>query len=196
MCLVIDADWPNVMLLIYRAIMSKKDLWVFAYGSLIWNPGFDYVTKTKSTVYGYRRSFCMYSVVYRGTKDNPGLVLALEESTQSHCEGVAYLICSSQEQKVKDYLYAREMPTRAYIETVVPIRLEDDTTVDALTYVIDKTHDQYCGDISFDDKVNTILNSKGQAGSNIEYLKKTHLALESEQINDLDIFLLNKRVSE
>src|SRR5579859_6246974 len=48
---------------------TSEDYWVFAYGSLIWNPEFPYVDKAPALLRGYHRSFCLYSWHYRGTRD-------------------------------------------------------------------------------------------------------------------------------
>ena len=58
--------------------MAGTGLWVFGYGSLIWEPGFDFDDRRLATLHGYRRAFCMTSIVYRGTPEAPGLVLALD----------------------------------------------------------------------------------------------------------------------
>jgi cation transport protein ChaC len=71
-------------------------LWVFGYGSLIWQPGFDFDEKLVAVLHGYRRAFCMTSVVYRGTPEAPGLVLALDEEPGAHCVGVAYHVPAAQ----------------------------------------------------------------------------------------------------
>ena len=68
---------------------SEPQHWVFAYGSLMWDPGFPVAECVQARVEGYSRRFCMQSVHYRGTAENPGLVLALEHDREAHCVGLA-----------------------------------------------------------------------------------------------------------
>jgi len=74
--------------------MAQGDdrLWVFGYGSLIWDPGFDHEERVIARLSGWRRSFCMWSIHHRGTPEAPGLVLALDADGQGHCTGVAYRV--------------------------------------------------------------------------------------------------------
>ena len=71
-------------------LASGGDLWVFGYGSLMWRPGFAYTRRCKATLRGWRRSLCVYSHVYRGSPERPGLVLALDRG--GACPGVAFQV--------------------------------------------------------------------------------------------------------
>ena len=81
-------------------------MWVFGYGSLLWNPGFRYSKKEIARLDGYRRSFSMRSI-HRGTAENHGLVLALSIDRQSFCEGLAFKVEQSKEVETLDYLRGR-----------------------------------------------------------------------------------------
>jgi cation transport protein ChaC len=89
--------------------MRSDDLWVFAYGSLIWHPGFDFTEKRKAVLRGFRRAFCMTSIHYRGTPEAPGLVLALDRDRDGSCEGVVYRVPATAAQRTLDYLREREL---------------------------------------------------------------------------------------
>ncbi|EYD77557.1 Cation transport protein chaC [Rubellimicrobium mesophilum DSM 19309] len=70
-------------------MMNGNDLWVFAYGSLLWDPGFEPAEAVRARLDGWRRSFCMWSHMFRGSEEAPGLVLALDADPQASCEGLA-----------------------------------------------------------------------------------------------------------
>ncbi|MEX2518485.1 MAG: gamma-glutamylcyclotransferase, partial [Paracoccaceae bacterium] len=88
---------------------NARDLWVFAYGSLMWKPGFEHAERVRARLPGYVRRFCLDSITYRGTPDFPGLVLALDEEPGAFCEGVAYRAPSALRDDVHEYLRAREL---------------------------------------------------------------------------------------
>ena len=79
-------------------------MWVFGYGSLLWNPGFKPREEVIATLPGYHRSFCMRSIHHRGTEEKPGLVLALDEAEGAHCTGVALKVNEPEEEQVLEYL--------------------------------------------------------------------------------------------
>ena len=95
--------------------------WVFGYGSLIWHPGFDFDDKRLAVLHGWRRAFCMTSVVYRGTPEAPGLVLALDRDEGGHCLGVAYHVAPASSAATLAYLRERELVSYAYDEARVTL---------------------------------------------------------------------------
>lgn len=97
------------------------EFWVFGYGSLMWNPGFEFMERSEALVYGYRRSLCVRSFVHRGTRDNPGLVLGLDRG--GACRGMAFRISPEKWKEVIDYLRARELVTNVYLERRVRLQL-------------------------------------------------------------------------
>lgn len=167
------------------------DFWVFAYGSLIWNPGFDPAEKLRARLTGYRRSFCMSSVVYRGTPEAPGLVLALDAQAGAVCDGVAYRVGSGQAETVLSYLRERELVSSAYLEREVTLALSDGQQVQAITYIIDRAHMQYQGGLDISAQAQIIARAKGPAGSNRDYLVRTveslrALGIEDQELDQLD----------
>ena len=119
------------------------DLWVFGYGSLMWRPGFVYTLRSKAMLRGWRRSLCIYSHVYRGTRQEPGLVLGLDRG--GACPGVAFRVAAALSEPTIRYLREREQATSVYLERMVPVTLESGERVNALAYVADRLHDQYAG---------------------------------------------------
>ena len=84
-----------------------EDLWVFGYGSLMWQPQFPFEQRAQATVHGYHRAFCVYSHIWRGTRENPGLVLGLDNG--GSCRGVAYRVSAENAESTVEYLIRREM---------------------------------------------------------------------------------------
>jgi cation transport protein ChaC len=163
-------------------ILSEPPLWVFAYGSLIWNPGFAFLSKQKATLHGYHRSFCIYSHVHRGTRERPGLVLGLDRG--GACRGLAYQIEVRAHDEILAYLRAREQVTKVYREITINLRLGSGEKVRALTYVADRTHLQYAGRLSLERQLELIRHGHGQSGHNQDYLRNTHEHLATLNIHD------------
>jgi cation transport protein ChaC len=161
---------------------DEPDLWVFAYGSLIWNPGFPYKSREPATLIGYHRRYCILSEVYRGTPEAPGLVLGLEPG--GACEGVAYRVAGELAATTMQYLRERELITSVYIEMVVSIETRDGVRREAVTYVADTDHEQYVAGQDFDAMVETIASASGVAGPNYEYAINTWANLSGLGIDD------------
>ena len=170
--------------------------WVFGYGSLIWNPGFAAEERLLARLEGYHRSFCMASIVYRGTPDAPGLVLALDAMENAACEGVAYRVGREGAAEALDYLRARELVSSAYQEVMAPLSLRDGRQVQALAYVMDRAHEQYRGALSHQEQARIIARSTGSAGPNREYLNSTVESLRQLGLEDRDLFTLAEMVRD
>ncbi len=168
--------------------------WVFGYGSLLWNPGFDPVEQAHGTLSGYARSFCMRSIHHRGTEDDPGLVLALDEQSDSVCEGLALRVAEHEANTTLAYLRERELVSSAYLEKVLTVRLADGRVIDAVTYVIDPDHVQYCGTLDLEEQAQIISKAVGGRGPNSEYLFNTAAHLTEMGIPDAELDWLRARV--
>jgi len=167
-------------------------MWVFGYGSLLWNPGFEPAEIVTATLSGYHRSFCMLSIHHRGTVEEPGLVLALDEGDAT-CTGVAFRVGQADEARVLAELRERELISSAYLEKHVMLSLEDGREVEALAYVIDCAHDQYCK-FDLEKQAQLIARSVGNRGPNPEYLYNTAAHLDKMGIHDPDMIWLVDRV--
>jgi cation transport protein ChaC len=168
-------------------------MWVFGYGSLLWNPGFELREKAVGTLWGWHRSFCMRSIHHRGTVDDPGLVLALDAAEGAHCQGVAFAVAEGQEAQTLDYLRERELVSSAYLETHQEIVLRDGRRVEAVTYVIDPDHVQYCH-LELEEQARIIARAVGGRGPNTDYLHNTAEHLKELGIEDADLDWLSARV--
>lgn len=175
--------------------MDMRNLWVFGYGSLMWNPGFTYDARQVATLHGYRRSFCMRSIEHRGTPEQPGLVLALEEMADAQCQGVAIRATPDEAAQTLDYLRARELVTDAYLERICPVTLADGQVVQALTYVMDLSHVQYARGLTLEEQAQIIARAVGGRGPNTDYLSATVDALREQAIADTELHTLQKMVS-
>lgn len=169
-------------------------LWVFGYGSLVWNPGFEVREKIIATLPNYHRSFCMRSVHHRGTHEDPGLVLALDEDAGAVCQGVALAVADGAEDTTLEYLRERELISSAYLEKFLEIRLADGRHVEAVTYVVDPHHVQYCGGLPLEEQAEIIAHAHGGRGPNDEYLYNTAAHLSELGIHDDDLEWLTARV--
>lgn len=168
-------------------------MWVFGYGSLLWHPGFDPVESHRARLGGYHRSFSMLSIHHRGTVEKPGLVLALSKAPAASCTGMALRVADDQAEKVLAYLRERELVSAAYLERVLPVRLDDGREVEAVTYVIDPDHEQF---VSFDleTQARMIAHAHGGRGPNRDYLLNTAAHLDQLGIVDEDMAWLVTRV--
>lgn len=174
--------------------IAVDGFWVFGYGSLIWNPGFEAETRELATVKGYRRAFCLASIVYRGTPEAPGLVLALDAVEGAACEGVAFRVSKARAAETLDYLRGRELVSSAYQEREVVVELASGAAVPAVTYVMDRGHAQYRGSLSLAAQADIIARAVGPAGTNREYLLNTARALAEIGLHDPDLAWLAETV--
>ena len=169
--------------------------WVFAYGSLVWNPEFAPAERVLATLSGYRRAFCMSSIHHRGSEEEPGLVLALDAAQASACRGMALLIPEAEETAVLAALRERELVSSAYLETQLMVDLADGRRVQAVTYVIDPHHVQYIH-LSLEEQAQVISTAVGGRGPNTEYLYNTAAHLSELGIKDEELDWLSARVRD
>ena len=169
-------------------------LWIFAYGSLMWKPGFGVAERARGVLSGYHRCFCMRSIHHRGTERAPGLVLALDPDANGRCEGVALRGSVADAAGVLAYLRERELISSAYREAVVEIDLADGRRARALAYVMDQDHEQYCGRLSQEEQAAIIARAVGGMGTNRDYLFATVAHLAEMGCLDPDLADLAERV--
>jgi glutathione-specific gamma-glutamylcyclotransferase len=173
---------------------NSGDLWVFAYGSLIWRPGFEFLERRNARLIGARRALCVYSFVHRGTPEKPGLVLGLDRG--GNCRGIAYRVAAQKRTETLQYLREREQVTLAYREAWRTVWLDADPKlrVEALCYVVDRGHEQYAGRLSLAKQLHYIRQGHGRSGPNREYVLSTVKALESLGIRDTELHLLAEHI--
>jgi cation transport protein ChaC len=169
-----------------------RDLWLFAYGSLIWNPLFHYAEQRPALVHGLHRRFCLWSRMGRGSPEQPGLMLALEHG--GRCHGFAFRIPAHQVRTELTLIWRREMTMGSYearwVNTVAggqPVR--------ALAFVVDRRGLQYAGKLPTDEVVSVLARASGRLGSAAEYLFQTVDCLRANGVQDAPLFALAERVA-
>ena len=165
--------------------MADGRYWVFGYGSLIWNPGFDYVEARPALLRGAHRRLCIYSHHYRGTVEKPGLVYGLAPG--GACRGMAYAVAPDRFVAVRDYLREREQVTMVYLEAERPIVLPGGESGRALTYMVDTAHEQYAGKLAIEAQWALVREAVGQAGANLDYVRNTARHLVELGIRDREV---------
>lgn len=171
---------------------ASQDLWVFGYGSLMWQPGFAFDEMHTAVLQGWHRELCIYSHHWRGTEEKPGLVLGLDAG--GSCRGVAFRVSSDRSPSVRAYLHAREMRGGVYLEVLQKIMLDDGREVDALTYVADSAHRQYAGNLTREERFAIVEVCKGEGGLNRDYVINTVLHLRQLYVRDDELEWLHVRL--
>lgn len=179
-----------------RAILARhpagQDLWVFGYGSLIWNPCFHFVERRVGRVHGYHRRFCLWTHGGRGTRERPGLMLGLERG--GTCRGVAFRIAGSEIETELDIVWRREMVTGAYAPTWVGVTLDDGREIRAIAFVINHRHERYAKRLSDTEIVEAVATARGPLGACCDYLFNTTAHLEELGIADRNLRRLCRAV--
>ncbi|PIJ49971.1 gamma-glutamylcyclotransferase [Erwinia sp. OLTSP20] len=157
-------------------------IWIFGYGSLMWNPVFDADEIAPGTLDGWHRSFCLRLTVGRGTTAQPGRMLALREGGQTH--GLAFCLPQARQQEELELLWKREMVTGCYLPTWCELRLDDGRTVTALVFVMDPRHPLYESDVCPRTVAPLIAQASGPLGSNAQYLFNLEQELQRRGMQD------------
>ncbi len=172
---------------------TDGDVWVFGYGSLMWRPGFSHCESHPALLRGYHRTFCVYSVRYRGTPDRPGLVVGLD--CGGSCWGRAYRVAATDVKEVFAYLDSREMITGVYRRRLVPIGLPG-RRVEAYAYIVNRGHRRYAAKLPLDEAADMIAVGRGAEGDNVVYLENTVAHMGQLGIHDGPLHVLLRLVRE
>ena len=181
---------------------SSLELWVFAYGSLIWNPLFNYCDRRPVIVRGWQRKFCILAHVGRGTVDNPGLVLGLEPQAGSCCQGIAYRLPVDENLESELLLlWQREMAVGAYIPTWVEgqdICTADELSAPKIEVMAFRANPQHPVYVNWSDSqiVESLATAEGDFGSSAAYLNSTVEGLLTAGIEDHALIELNRLVQD
>lgn len=161
---------------------GNGDVWVFGYGSLMWDPGFPYIEMKRALLRGYHRALCILSVLNRGTRERPGLALGLVRG--GSCRGFVFRIEAEQWPVVQPPLWAREMANAVYAPRMLPVRLEGGERIPALVFVARPDHPQYRGDMPPEQAAALVAQGVGGYGTALDYLRNVVRHLDEFGIAD------------
>ena len=176
-----------------KDVAADEDVWIFGYGSLMWNPAFHYAERRPGRISGWHRSFCLWTPVGRGTPDNPGLVLGLDRG--GSCRGVAYRIAARDRETELQLLWQREMIADGYNSRWVTVRGEAGE-VRAITWVINRRGERYAGKLPMETLARTLATAGGRLGSSRDYLESTVAHLDELGIGERPLHEIRDRVRD
>jgi cation transport protein ChaC len=157
------------------------DTWFFGYGSLMWDPCFPFAECVPALVRGYHRAFCVRSVCYRGSPENPGLVLGLDRG--GACRGRAYRIVRADRAAAAAAITEREMDRDIYVCRKLAVRIPAGE-VRAHALVVCRTSSLYLGRLPVSEVARRIARAHGKRGANLAYLADTVGHLDALGIKD------------
>jgi cation transport protein ChaC len=195
-----DEEYDAAVRGILASHSGAEDLWLFAYGSLIWKPEVEHVEERIGTARGWHRAFCFRITLFRATRDQPGLIMALDRGGQ--CKGVVYRLAGDTAAAQLGRLVRREMPVRPASETAptnVPrwITVETDRgPVRAVAFVVNPKGGIYVGRLPLEQVADVLARACGHRGSCAEYLYNTVAHLEARGIRDRNLWRLQHLVAE
>ncbi len=186
-----DRDAASTCSAAIASLQGPEGVWVFAYGSLMWRPDFPFAEACRAHLGGWHRAMCILSTQYRGTPQNPGLVLGLDRG--GSCIGRAFRVEAERWIEACRMLHAREMLTGVYRPRFLRARLDDGRKVPAYAFIADRTHRQYWRG-GAEAAVALIRQGVGEMGSARDYLANTVRNLDDLGLADGDLHRLLRAV--
>ena len=169
-----------------------EDVWLFGYGSLMWNPALEFAERRAGAVHGWHRRFCLWLHIGRGSPDNPGLMLALDRG--GRCAGMLFRIPAAEARAELLLAWRRELFTGAYRSRWVTA-MTDDGPVRAATFIANRTHNRYAGRLDEALVAARLASAAGSLGSCASYLAETLGALQSVGLRDRTLERLQRLVA-
>lgn len=180
-----------------RAMLETRpggDVWLFGYGSLIWNPAIRAQERRTGSIGGWHRAFCLTSVIGRGTQAEPGLTLALDEG--GTCAGVAYRLAEHELEEELSLVWRREMVSGAYVPRWMDLfDAQGDHFGGAIAFTVDRASHHYAGGLGLEETVRRLATARGAIGTAAEYLYRTCAGLHACGIPDAELDALAERVA-
>jgi cation transport protein ChaC len=177
------------------AVLARRgaDLWVFAYGSLMWDPGVHVVEIRTATLEGFHRSFCLKSRIGRGSAERPALMAALDRG--GSCQGLALRIPAEHVDRETEILWMREMLAGSYVPTFVTLQTPQGGIDEAVTFAINRQSDRYAR-LGIEETARLVATGRGIRGTSLEYLENLADRLELLGLDDPAIAELRRRARE
>ncbi len=158
----------------------------------MWQPGFAFDEAKPARLVGAHRSLCIFSNHWRGTKEQPGLVLGLDAG--GSCRGVAFRVAAERAHETRAYLHERELRNYVYREVMRPVRFEDGSREVALAYVADRRHHQYAGRLTREERLELVSRGRGEGGLNRDYIINTVTHLRHLGVCDPELEWMAERL--
>jgi cation transport protein ChaC len=168
------------------------NLWIFAYGSLMWDPAIHIVEIRTGMLQGFHRRFCLKSHIGRGSREKPALMAGLDDG--GSCAGLAFRVPAETVDRETEILWMREMIAGTYLPTMVPIETPQGT-IKALTFVMNRNSSRYVR-LDLEETARIIATGRGLRGTCLEYLENLAERLDLLGLRDPDIDELRARVRE
>lgn len=170
----------------------EAGVWLFGYGSLLWNPTVHVAERRRARASGWHRAFCLVARAGRGTATSPGLLLGLLPGRL--CDGIALRVDEAELQDDLVLLWQREMVAGSYVPRWLALEPAEGTPSHAIAFTINPESRNYAGDLGEEEVVRRLATARGELGSCAEYLLQTRDALRAAGIEDADIERLAERV--
>ena len=180
---------------IIAQLPKGQDVWLYAYGSLIWSPMINYSEKRCARLFGYHRQFCMWTKLGRGTPERPGLTLALEPGGSN--KGIAYRIALNNVEQELKLIWNREMIGGSYVPKVVNLHTlngQRRENVSAIAFIMNHDHENYTGKLDLKTMAKVIASAEGPLGKCRDYLFNTVTHLDDLGLSDKKLSILAKLV--
>ncbi len=203
--MVVDRDGQGADILSDEELLASRrslipddyqgEVWLFGYGSLIWNPVLEIAERQIGRIYGYHRRYCLLTKIGRGTPENPGLILGLDHG--GSCTGQALRICHTANLADElDLLWKREMLNQSYLPKKVMMHAEDGRKIETITFVMNHQSPSYVADLSIDEKARIIAEAEGFLGTSYDYLDLTLASLNDLGIKDRYLNQIMKKIAQ
>jgi cation transport protein ChaC len=160
-----------------------QDLWVFGYGSLMWDPAIHFTELRRADLPGQARRFCFRTLMGRGTPEHPALMLSLEAAGGGHCQGLAFRIPAGQVPHEAGFLWRREMVRGGYLPALLPVQTPQGP-LQALVFLSNPQHPSHCGELPLAESAAIIATAAGQLGRNSHYLRQLDAQLLRLGVDD------------
>lgn len=186
-----DAELESSLQSLLQSRPKGEDVWLFGYGSLIWNPIVHFEERHVAKLHGYHRRFCLWSHIGRGSRQKPGLVLGLDAG--GSCRGVVFRISARQAQRELRLLWRREMALGSYNPRWLGVSTGS-RDLSAIAFIVNRNHPNYAGRLPLETVLKTMVGARGYLGTPAEYLHETIRGLLAHGVRDEYLMDIRKRI--